>query len=73
MAQTGETSRCNMAEGKGERCERLLNAAGTEHEPEQWVALVECVSVCQGINFRSCITRLLKKATSCIVYRVLSS
>lgn len=30
-----------------ERCERLLNAAETDPEPEQWVALVKhkCVSM----------------------------
>lgn len=31
-----------------ERCERLLNAAGTEREPEQWVALVERKRVCMS-------------------------
>lgn len=42
-----------MAQGKGdlhrqERCERLLNAGGTEREPEQWVALVERKRVCMS-------------------------
>jgi len=82
MAQTGETE---MQYGTGkrgsapgqERWERLLNAAGTKHSA--WSRAVGspgpsmCMSIHQGINFRSHITHLLNKATLCVVHGVLSS